>query len=56
MKKLLPALIAALFAAVTFSAVAANEAKPVDKPAKAGKKHHKKEESKKPEAAAPVKQ
>lgn len=56
MKKLTAALIAAMFAAVTLSAIAADEAKPVDKPAKAGKKHHKKEEAKKPEAAAPVKQ
>jgi len=45
-----------MFAAVTFSVVAADEAKPADKPAKAGKKHHKKEQAKKPEAAAPVKQ
>jgi hypothetical protein len=56
MNKLLATLIAAMFAAVTFSAIAAEQAKPVDKPAKAGKKHHKKDEVKKPEAAAPVKQ
>lgn len=56
MKKLLAAVITAMFAAVTFSAVAAEEAKPADMPAKAGKKHHKKEEVKKPQAAAPVKQ
>ena len=54
MKKLTAALIAALFAAVTFSAVAADEAKPADasKPAKSSKKHHKKDEAKKSEAPA----
>jgi hypothetical protein len=57
MKKLFAALIAALFAAVTFSAVAADEAKPADtaKPAKT-KKHHKKDDVKKSEPAAPAKQ
>ena len=55
MKKLIAAMIAALFAAVTFSAVAADEAKPADsaKPAKA-KKHHKKDEAHKAEPAAPA--
>ncbi len=57
MKKLLAVLFAALFAVVTFSAVAADEAQPTDKPAKAAKKHKKmKAEVKKPEAAAPAKQ
>lgn len=57
MKKLFAALIAALFAAVTFSAVAADTATtPVDpakpaKAAKAAKKHHKKIEHKAEEAA-----
>ena len=61
MKKIIAALIAALFAAVTFSAVAADEAKPADaKPAKSVKKHTKvKLEQKKevvaPAAAAPAK-
>lgn len=58
MKKLLAVLIATLFAAVTFSAVAADEAKPADaaKHAKAGKKHHKKPAAKAPEVAVPGKQ
>lgn len=56
MKKLIAALVAATFAAVTFSVIAADEVKPTDKPAKTAKKHHKKEEAKKPEAVAPVKQ
>ena len=61
MKKMIAALIAALFAAVTFSAIAADEAKPGDakpaKPTKSAKKHKKeKGEHKKPEAAAPAKQ
>src|SRR5436190_695262 len=51
MKKIIAALIAALFAAVTLSAVAADEAKPADaKPAKS-KKHNKKA---KKETAAPA--
>lgn len=60
MKKLFATLIAALFAAVTFSAVAADTAaNPADsakpaKTAKAAKKHHKKIEHK-AEEAAPVK-
>jgi Spy/CpxP family protein refolding chaperone len=58
MKKLFAALIAALFAAVTFSAVAADTAaKPADsaKPAKTAKKHHKKVAPKVEEPAAPAK-
>lgn len=57
MKKIVAALIAGLFAAVTFSAVAADEAKPA-KPAKSAKKHKKmkKEETAAPTAAAPAKQ
>jgi Spy/CpxP family protein refolding chaperone len=56
MKKLFAALIAALFAAVTFSAVAADTAAPADsaKPAKSAKKHHKKT-AKKVEETAPAK-
>lgn len=58
MKKMTAALFAALFAATTFSAFAANEAKPADAakaPVKA-KKHHKKEEAHKSEQPAPAKQ
>jgi hypothetical protein len=58
MKQLIAAVIAALFAAVTLSAVAAEDVKQTDptaKPAKA-KKHHKKDEAKKTEPAAPAKQ
>ncbi|HEV8644691.1 MAG TPA: hypothetical protein VGR01_03905 [Burkholderiales bacterium] len=57
MKKLFATLIAALFAAVTFSALAADTtATPADpakpaKAAKAAKKHHKKVEHKAEEAA-----
>jgi len=57
MKKLFAALIAALFAAVTFWAVAADTAAtPADpaKPAKSAKKHHKKA-AKKVEETAPAK-
>jgi hypothetical protein len=58
MKKIIAALIAALFAAVTFSAVAADTTTPADaKPAKSAKKHKKiKTEPKKAEVAAPAKQ
>jgi curli biogenesis system outer membrane secretion channel CsgG len=58
MKKILSALIAALFAAVMFSAVAADEAKPADaKPAKSAKKHKMaKPAHKKEGVAAPAKQ
>ncbi len=57
MKNLFAALIAALFVAVSFSAIAADTAvKPADpaKPAKSAKKHHKKIVHKS-EEAAPVK-
>lgn len=57
MRKLLAAMIAALFAATTFCAIAADEAKPADPTAKPAKeKKHKKEEHKKSEAPAPTKQ
>ena len=58
MKKLLAMLVATMFAAVTFSAYAAGEAKPLDagKPAKAGKKHHKQDMARKPEVTSPAKQ
>jgi len=54
MKKLFAALVAALFAAVTFSAIAADTTvKPADpaKPAKSAKKHQKKTMHKTEEAA-----
>ena len=51
MKKIIAALVAALFAATTLSVFAADEAKPMDKPAKSGKKHKK---AKKEDAAAPT--
>lgn len=57
MKQLITAIIAAMFAAVTFSAIAAEDAKQTDptaKPVKA-KKHHKKDEAKNTEPAAPAK-
>lgn len=58
MKKIFAAVIAALFAAVTYSAVAADEAKPADgkTTTKSSKKHAKKVDHKKPETAAPAKQ
>jgi hypothetical protein len=58
MKKLTAVLFAALFAATTFSAFAADEAKPADatKAPVKSKKHHKKEAAHKSEQSAPAKQ
>ena len=58
MNKFIAALIATLFAAVTFSAAAADEVKPAPaKPAKAAKKHKNvKKDTAAPAAAAPAKQ
>ena len=58
MKKIIATLIAAVFAAVTFSAVGADQVKPADsKPAKTAKKHKKmKAQHKTEEAATPAKQ
>ena len=49
MKKIIVALIATVFAAVTFSAIAADEVKPADKPAKSSKKNHNKKGKKETE-------
>jgi hypothetical protein len=58
MKKLIAVLIAAMFAGVTFSAMAADEAAPGDKPAvekkHKAKKHHKKAAKKEEAAPAPA--